>query len=83
MKVVLKGNLFTPIGRFRKTLDARYPDTLPDEVRPFLPKSAVVIEDAAEDNSPTPEDDVGDTFTAYEKKTGKGASVKEFLSKPK
>ena len=53
MKVILKNDLFTPFGRFKKTEYAKFPDELPDEVRPHLPKTAVIVEDA-KDPLPVP-----------------------------
>lgn len=44
--VVLKMPLFTPIGYFPKTEDARNPSVLPEEVRKYLPKSAKIVEGA-------------------------------------
>ena len=44
--VVLKMPLFTPIGYFPKTEDARNPSVLPEEVRKYLPESAKIIEGA-------------------------------------
>ena len=93
MKVILKNDLFTPFGRFKKTEFAKFPDELPDEVRPHLPKTAVIVEDA-KDPLPVPkrlpvgddseEDDVPEPVTMTEMhKASKGVSALEHYSKKK
>lgn len=93
MKVILKNDLFTPFGRFKKTEYAKFPDELPDEVRPHLPKTAVIVEDA-KDPLPVPkrlpvgddseEDDVPEPVTMTEMhKASKGVSALEHYSKKK
>ena len=93
MKVILKNDLFTPFGRFKKTEYAKFPDELPDEVRPHLPKTAVIVEDA-KDPLPVPkrlpvgddskEDDVPEPVTMTEMhKASKGVSALEHFSKKK
>lgn len=93
MKVILKNDLFTPFGRFKKTQYAKFPDELPDEVRPHLPKTAVIVEDA-KDPLPVPkrlpvgddseEDDVPEPVTMTEMhKASKGVSALEHYSKKK
>ena len=93
MKVILKSDLFTPIGRFKKTEFAKYPSELPDEVRPHLPKTAVIVEDA-KDPLPVPkrpaveedpeQDDVPEPVTMTEMhKASKGVSALEHYSKKK
>lgn len=93
MKVILKNDLFTPFGRFKKTEYARFPDELPDEVRPHLPKTAIVVEDT-KDPLPVParsyprlspdEDDVPQPVTMTEMhKASKGVSALEHYSKKK
>ena len=93
MKVILKNDLFTPIGRFKKTEFAKYPSELPDEVRPHLPKTAIIVEDA-KDPLPVPkrllieenseEDDVPQPVTMTEMhKASKGVSALEHYSKKK
>lgn len=93
MKVILKSDLFTPIGRFKKTEYAKFPDELPDEVRPHLPKTAVIVEDA-KDPLPVPkrlpveddskEDDAQEPATMTEMhKASKGVSALDHYSKKK
>ena len=93
MKVILKNDLFTPFGRFKKTEYAKFPDELPDEVRPHLPKTAVVVEDA-KDPLPVPkrlpveddseEDDAPEPTTMTEMhKASKGVSALDHYSKKK
>ena len=94
MKVILKNDLFTPFGRFKKTQYAKFPDELPDEVRPHLPKTAVIVEDA-KDPLPVPkrlpveddfeeDDDVPEPVTMTEMhKASKGVSALEHFSKKK
>lgn len=93
MKVILKNDLFTPFGRFKKTEFAKYPSELPDEVRPHLPKTAVIVEDA-KDPLPVPkrllveenpeEYDVPQPVTMTEMhKASKGVSALEHYSKKK
>ncbi len=46
MRVLLKRPLFTPLGRFRPGGNAEDgTTTMPDSLRPFLPKDAEIIED--------------------------------------
>ncbi len=93
MKVILKSDLFTPIGRFKKTEFAKYPSELPDEVRPHLPKTAIIVE-GEKDPLPVPkrplikenpeEEDVSQPVTMTEMhKASKGVSALEHYSKKK
>ena len=43
MRVILKNNLFTPMGFFRRST-ASVPVDFPDELAHCLPKSAVIVE---------------------------------------
>ena len=84
MKVILKSNLFTPVGRFKKTPDARYPSELPDEVRPYLPKTAVVIEEGKHDPLPVPSPHENEPVTLSEfSKQSAGTSALAYHTKPK
>lgn len=98
MKVILKSDLFTPMGRFRKTENSRYPTELPDDVLPHLPKTATVVEEPKSDPLPVPkrkefDDAPGELDDATEtvepatlteiNKTSKGVSALEHFSKKK
>lgn len=53
MKVILKANWFVEGRRIRRSLSARDPVEVPDELRDKLPKSAVIIE--PDEPAPEPE----------------------------
>lgn len=72
-RAVLKMPLFTPIGYFPKTEDFRNPSVLPEELRPFLPKSAKIIEDAPAWRESAPADPEPETMSAVSRNMkGKG-----------
>ena len=89
MKVILKSDLFTPIGRFKKTENSRFPSELPDEVRPHLPRTAIVIEDEPSGlpipkrGVTAPEDAPEPTTITEMAKLGKGVTALEHYSKKK
>lgn len=84
MKVILKSSLFTPLGRFKKTQNQRYPDELPDEVRPHLPSSAVIVEEGKHDPLPVPSPHENEPVTLSEfSKQSAGTSALAYHTKPK
>ena len=44
MLVILRRNIYTPFGRFKKSRSAKEPTELPDILRGHLPKDAVIVE---------------------------------------
>ena len=90
MKVILKSDLFTPFGRFKRTENSRFPSELPDEVRPHVPRTAIVIEDEPSGlpipkrGVTAPEEDAPEPVTITEvAKLGKGVTALEHYSKKK
>ena len=82
MKVILANDLFTPIGRFEKTPSIHFPSELPDEVRPHLPKTAIIIgDDAVTEPLPAPKREMARLSELA--KAGTGVTVLEQLSKKK
>lgn len=84
MKVILKSDLFTPFGRFKKTENSRYPSELPEEVRPHLPKTAIVVEEKKGEPLPVPArpEPEPTTFTEINK-ASKGVTALEHFTKKK
>lgn len=88
MKVILKSDLFTPFGRFKKTENSRYPSELPEEVRPHLPKTAIVVEENKREPLPVPArpepepEPEPTTFTEINK-ASKGVTALEHFTKKK
>lgn len=77
IRVILKMPLFCPLGYFPKTESSREPSELPEAVRQYLPKSAIIVEEDAP-RKPMPKKAEPDTMSGLSK-AGKGSTLMDHL----